>query len=640
MMFRHRLLLRQIRKHLGPNPSIPPESQALLQAIEAAYDQFDTDRKLVERSMELSSRELIAVNARLRQQNEHHLEVLARLRESVRALQSDGAAAPGEDDDLLRVSVLLQEQVRLRNEAEAALKLSDFSVNQASTPTFWVAQDARILRVNQAGCELLGYAEAELVTMRVPDFDPKQTMDSWAEHWRQVRGRKRLHFHTQLRRKDGRLIPLEIDLNWFEFEGREYHFVFMHDITERLQLEEKFRQAQKMEMVGQLSGGIAHDFNNLLTVILGHVGMIRNFSQAPASIAEPLDQIDQAATRAATLTAQLLAFSRKRVMLSQDGDLNELVSNFSNMLRRVIGEVVEVELKFAAEGLPVRADPTMLDQAMLNLCLNARDAMPKGGRLTLTTAIVHLGPDEVRRIPSARAGSFARLTVADTGIGIPPEDLEHLFEPFFTTKEVGKGTGLGLASVYGILQQHQGWVAVQSEVGRGATFSLHLPLREAARAVPRPSRPTAEISRGNETILLVEDELAVRTVANKALIQLGYEVLVACDGREARALWAGHAPEIQLLLTDLVMPGGLGGADIAREFKAQEPALKVVFMSGYSANLAGTDFKASGADYFLAKPFAVHELAAALRQCLDQPPGIAEAVASGAAGERVGAGLG
>ncbi len=310
------------------------------------------------------------------------------------------------------------------------------------------------------------------------------------------------------------------------------------------------------------------------------------------------------------------------------------------MLRRVIGEVVEVELKFAAEPLPVRADPTMLDQALLNLCLNARDAMPKGGRLTLTTAVVHLGPDEVRLVPSARAGSFARLTVADTGIGIPPEDLEHLFEPFFTTKEVGKGTGLGLASVYGILQQHQGWVAVQSEVGRGTTFSVHLPLREVARPVPRPSRPAAEISRGSETILLVEDELAVRTVANKALVRLGYKVLVACDGREAQALWARHAPEIQLLLTDLVMPGGLGGVDIAREFKAQDPALKVVFMSGYSANLAGTDFKASGADYFLAKPFAVHELAAALRQCLDRAPGIAEAVASESADERVGAGLG
>jgi len=199
MMFRHRLLLRQIRKHLGPNSGLSPEVTALLRAVEAAYDQSDTDRKLIDRSMELSSRELIAANARLRQQNEHHLEVLGRLRESVRALQNDGTAAPGDEHDLLRVSVLIQEQVRLRNQAEAALKLSDFSVNQASTPTLWVAQDARILRVNRACCELLGYSEAELVAMRMPDLDPQIALESWADHWGNVRGRKRLHFNARLK---------------------------------------------------------------------------------------------------------------------------------------------------------------------------------------------------------------------------------------------------------------------------------------------------------------------------------------------------------------------------------------------------------------------------------------------------------
>jgi len=617
MMTRHRLLLRQIRKYLGPDPSVSPDCQALLGAIEEAYGQFDTDRKLIERSMELSSQELIEANAQLRRQYEHNVEVLSRLRASVRELQPDGEATPGDDDDLLRVATMLQDQVRLRNEAQAALKLSDFSVNQASTPTFWVAQDARILRVNGAACEMLGYTEAELVSMRVPDLDPKFTLATWDEHWKRVRGSKRMHFETQHRRKDGRLIPLEIDLNWFEFEGREYHFIFIHDITERLQLQEKFRQAQKMEAIGHLSGGIAHDFNNLLTVILGHLGMIRVSDNVPTDIAEPLEQINQAATRAATLTGQLLSFSRKRVMQSQDVDLNELVSSFSSMLRRVIGEAIEVKLQYAAEVLPVRVDQAMMDQVMLNLCLNARDAMPRGGRLTLTTTTVTLGPEEVRLTSAARVGTFARLTVADTGTGITPDDLEHLFEPFFTTKEVGKGTGLGLASVYGILQQHQGWVAVESTLHRGTTFSVYLPFREAARLTQSQPRSPAKISRGSETILLVEDEIGVQLVANRALAQLGYRVLVASNGHEAEALWERLGSEIHLLLTDMVMPGSLGGVDLARAFKAKNPALRVILMSGYSAGLAGTDFKSSRADYFLAKPFAIQELATAVRQCLD-----------------------
>jgi PAS domain S-box-containing protein len=617
MMIRHRLLLRQIRKHLGPDAAIPPEWQPLLGAVEEAYGQFDTDRKLIERSMELSSRELIEVNAQLRRRIEHNFEVLARLRDSVRELQVGGEIVPGDDDDLLRVATVIQEQVRLRNEAQTALKLSDFSVNQASTPTFWVAQDARILRVNGAACELLGYTEAELISMRMPDLDPRFSLATWDDHWRSVRGQKRMHFESQHRRKDGRLIPLEIDLNWFEFEGREYHFIFLHDITERLQLQEKFRQAQKMEAIGHLSGGIAHDFNNLLTVILGHLGMIRTSEQVPPEIAEPLEQVNQAATRAATLTGQLLAFSRKRVMQSQDVDLNEMVGSFSSMLRRVIGEAVDVQLKFAAEVLPVRVDQSMMDQVLLNLCLNARDAMPRGGRLTLTTSVVTLRPEDVRRTSAARAGTFARLTVTDTGTGIAPDDLEHLFEPFFTTKEVGKGTGLGLASVYGILQQHQGWVAVETELHRGTTFSVYLPVRPAARLGPSQSRAPAQISRGSETILLVEDEIGVQLVARRALAQFGYQVLVASNGHEAKTLWAAHRAEIQLLLTDMVMPGGLGGVDIAREFKADQPALKVVLMSGYSAGLAGMDIESSRADYFLAKPFAIQELATAVRQCLD-----------------------
>ncbi len=507
-----------------------------------------------------------------------------------------------------------------RHRSEAALKLSDFSVHHASTPTYWVAQDSRIIRVNRAACEVLGYTEAELLAMTVPEMDPGFPAEKWEEHWRTARERKRMHFETRQRRKDGGVLLSEIDLNWFEFEGREYHFVFLHDVTERVQLEERLRQSQKMEAIGQLSGGIAHDFNNLLTVIQGNLGMIELSGAIPEGIGESLREIGHAVGRATNLTGQLLAFGRKQVMQSQEVDLNEVVKGFSQMLSRVIGETVEVKLALAPGALPVRADRSMLEQVMLNLSLNARDAMPRGGQLTLRTAAAVIGKEEMERMPAARAGSFALLMVADTGTGITPENLKRVFEPFFTTKEVGKGTGLGLASVYGILEQHKGWASVQSQVGLGTTFSIYLPLQEKAPEVKGTVSHPAEVPRGNETILLVEDDPAVRLIANKALVSMGYRVLVASNGNEARHLWERNRPQIRLLLTDMVMPGGLGGAEIARSFKAQKPSLRVILMSGYSADLAGTDFVSTGGDCFLGKPFEIAELASALRRCLMMPP--------------------
>ena len=503
-----------------------------------------------------------------------------------------------------------------RHQDEAALKLSDLSVQRASTPTYWISRDARILKVNRAACEMLGYSEEELLSKVVLDLDPNFTPVAWEARWAGARDNKRLHLATQHRHRDGHLIEVEVDVNWFEFEGIEYHFVFAHDITERLQLEEKLRQSQKMEAIGLLSGGIAHDFNNLLTVIQGHLGFIRIGGDVPAGVSESLEQIGQAASRAANLTEQLLAFGRKQMMRMQDVELNEVVDGFSKMLLRVIGELVEVRIELAPDRLAVSADQSMLEQVMLNLCLNARDAMPKGGRLLISTSRARVSAEDAQRMPSGREGDFARLTVSDTGTGIAPENLERLFEPFFTTKEVGKGTGLGLASVYGILQQHQGWVTVHSELGRGTTFAAYLPLLAAPTAPPQKPASAVEVARGNGTILLVEDDPAVRKVANRALVQMGYQVKVAGDGNEAREIWGRDQSEIRLLLTDMVMPGGLGGADIARMFKADKPGLKVIYMSGYSADLAGTDFIRSGGDVFLGKPFELSELASALRQCL------------------------
>jgi PAS domain S-box-containing protein len=408
-------------------------------------------------------------------------------------------------------------------------------------------------------------------------------------------------------------------LSWsfYPIASQKIVHCYVGDISQRLLLEEEFRQSQKMEAIGQLSGGVAHDFNNLLTVIMGNLGLIEASGQVAPEISEPVQAISHAAKRAANLTRQLLAFSRRQVMQSQNLDLNEVVDHITKMLRRVIGEEVRLKLDFAPQILQIHADPGMLEQAILNLSINARDAMPKGGRLTLRTAAINLTKEEAGQMRSARAGAFAVLTVADTGTGIVPENIEHVFEPFFTTKEVGKGTGLGLASVYGIAQQHRGWVTVESEVGCGTTFNVYLPLLTTLVVAASPPAPAKEIPRGTETILLVEDDQAVQMIVNLSLTRLGYRVMVASNGHDALKLWEAHKTEIQLVLTDMIMPEGLSGRDIAQRFKKEAPGIKIIFMSGYSADIAGHDFSKAEGDLFLGKPFEMHALAAMIRKSLD-----------------------
>ena len=392
---------------------------------------------------------------------------------------------------------------------------------------------------------------------------------------------------------------------------------YVGNISQRLLLEEEFRQSQKMEAIGQLSGGVAHDFNNLLTVIMGNLGLMQSSDQVGPEIAESVQAISHAAKQAANLPRQLLAFSRRQVMQSLNLDLNEVVDHITKMLRRVIGEEVKLQLDYAPQVLPIHADPGMLEQAILNLSINARDAMPKGGQLLLRTAAINLTEEEAGQMRLARAGAFAVLTVTDTGTGIVPENIEHVFEPFFTTKEVGKGTGLGLASVYGIAQQHHGWVTVASEVGCGTTFDVYLPLLTTSVVTASPSALAKEIPHGTETILLVEDDKAVQMIANITLTRLGYRVMVASNGLEALKLWEARKNEIQLVLTDMILPEGLSGKDIAERFKMEAPGIKIIFMSGYNAEIAGRDFSKTEGDLFLEKPFGMHDLAAMIRKSLD-----------------------
>jgi len=390
------------------------------------------------------------------------------------------------------------------------------------------------------------------------------------------------------------------------------------DITERKRLEEQLRQFQKMESIGQLAAGVAHDFNNLLAVIQGHTDMLLGGMIEGDDVEESLKQVAAAAKRAAGLTRQLLAFSRKQEMQAQDIDLNEVVSGITKMLGRLLGADVALEFLPEADLPATCGDIAMMEQVLLNLSVNARDAMPGGGQLKIRTMARRIREAGVHRGHEARTGSFVCLSVTDTGCGIAPEILPRIFEPFFTTKEVGKGTGLGLATVYGIVKQHQGWIEVESEVGRGTTFNVVLPA--GLRSMAPPVQPIASVAaRGRgETILIAEDEPPLRRLAARILRNLGYEVLEAASGVEAIQVWEQHRKKVDLLLTDLVMPDDMTGRELAKQMQTREPGLKVIYTSGYAPETRETAFVFRGGINFLQKPYQAQILAKAIRDCLDK----------------------
>ena len=381
--------------------------------------------------------------------------------------------------------------------------------------------------------------------------------------------------------------------------------------------EARFRQSQKMEGIGQLAGGVAHDFNNILAAMLMQTDLVATVEHLPAEARAGLQEIRRDVQRAAELTRQLLLFGRRQVMQPKLLDLNELVMNLGKMLQRIIGEDVHLQLHLHPVALMTRADAGMIEQVLMNLCVNARDAMPGGGWLLIKTTDVSVDEATARLNLEAAPGRYVSLSVSDTGKGIPPEILPKIFEPFFTTKEAGKGTGLGLATVFGIVKQHQGWIKVDNRPGEGATFQVFLPasVESAVEAALAEAKP--EPSRGTETILLVEDEVAVRKLTRKILERHGYQVWEASNGVEALQRWEEHRGTVALLLTDLVMPGGMSGQQLAGQLVAMQPQLKVIYTSGYSAEIAGRDFELRPGEAFIQKPCPTAQLVETVRQSLD-----------------------
>ena len=477
---------------------------------------------------------------------------------------------------------------------------------------------ARIAECNDAMARMYGYNDAQdLVGTRLADLHDVSDSANREQIRSFIRSGYRLaDSETRERARDGRPRVFLNNVVGFIEEGRLVRvWGTQRDVSEQRHLEEQFRQSQKMEAVGQLAGGIAHDFNNLLTAILGNTQLLlRDLPPGDAKRSD-VEEIRKASERAASLTRQLLAYSRRQMLQPEVLDLNGVVAEMDKMLRRLIGEHIALVTVLAPELGRVRADPNQLEQVLVNLAVNARDAMPDGGKLTIETSNVELDASFAQAHLGSVPGSYAMVAVTDTGAGMDATVRAHLFEPFFTTKEVGKGTGLGLATVYGIVKQSDGYISVYSEIGRGTSFKIYLPRLDVPAPI-QPSQPKDGDDRGTETILVVEDEPAVLSLSRRALEAQGYVVLAASDASDAMRVVERHGGTIHLLLTDVVMPG-LSGPELADQLFARRPGIRVLYMSGYPGDAVVQHGALPHGSSFLQKPFSPDGLARKVRDVLD-----------------------
>ncbi len=479
------------------------------------------------------------------------------------------------------------------------------------------AETFRYLAVNEAAIRRYGYSREELLQMTVLDIRPTEDIPRLKTTLANLDGNNLQTGVWRHRAHDGTIFEVEITTHALDFAGRPARLVVAQDVTERRRLEEQLRQSQKMEATGLLAGGVAHDFNNLLGVVLGATELARRASAAGRPSAPYLDEITAAAKRAAELTRKLLAFSRKQVLHTRPLDLGEAVEDFLQLLRRVIGEDVELVVKRSPEPLLVNADASQLEQVLLNLCTNARQAMPAGGKIVLETGLTRFDAAAVARQPWAAVGDWAEVRIVDTGVGMAPDTHARIFEPFFTTKS--EGTGLGLAMVHGIVHQHRGLLHVDSRLGEGTTVRVFLPLLAEARPADEATKEprSTETRGGRETLLVAEDEPALRKLLGATLGELGYEVLAAADGEEAARILESRKDVIALAILDVVMPR-LGGVQAYERMRAMAPRLKVIFTTGYAPEHAQVSSIARRRGHaVLSKPFTLEELARKVRETLD-----------------------
>ena len=478
--------------------------------------------------------------------------------------------------------------------------------------------EGKFLDVNPALVTLLGYSVAEEVLALNPKRDVFVDAAEAEKLWQTFHhSRPGDGAEVRWKRKDGSVITVRLRGRGVPQAGSsaEVLEVMAEDVTERRALEEQFRQSQKMEAVGRLAGGIAHDFNNLLMVISGYTEVLLEKTPRESSLYPKMAAVQQATDRASSLIHQLLAFSRKQVMELKVVDVNTIVEDIERLLRPLIGETVELKTQLANDPGRARADAGQIEQVLMNLVVNAKDAMPKGGTITLRTSDIRLDAEARREYGSIRPGPYVMISVSDTGCGMDSETQSRVFEPFFTTKEKGKGTGLGLSTVYGIIKQISGYVFVQSEPGRGSTFTIYLPrVEEAAESNARPQGDARAVG-GNETILLVEDEESVRQLVSETLTAKGYRVLEAERGEAALKMASEAKEPIHLLITDVIMPG-IGGRELAQKLCASAPALKVLFLSGYTEDAIVHEGVLEPGTAFLQKPFTLQVLVRKVKETL------------------------
>ncbi len=476
-----------------------------------------------------------------------------------------------------------------------------------------------ILETNRMACSMLGYSREEMLKLNVFDIEVGIDRDFALGEWRKLEPGRSLRVQGRTRKKDGSAFPAAIHVCCFDLDGAKCFLAMVRDLTEQersksalLESESLLRQAQKMEAVGRIAGGVAHDFNNILTAFMLHLGTLRNKSDLGQESRATVEELENEASRAAALTRQLLIFSRRQPVKMTPIDLNASISSLLKMLRRLLGEHIAVEIELM-EGLPhIRADASMIDQIIMNLCVNARDAMPDGGNLRLVTDITAYNGTPGPTNPMARKGLFATLSVTDNGCGIDNETRSHLFEPFFTTKEQGKGTGLWLATVDGIVKQHGGWIVVESTIQVGSTFRVFLPALTDDQAEDCKAG-VAELPKGQgEAILVVEDEESVRLVVMQALKSFGYAPVSARNGPDALRLWEIHGGNLKLVITDLVMPGGMDGAFLIKSLREKAPDLKCMIVTGYAPDATISRLSVP----VLMKPFDVPSLLKIVRELM------------------------